>query len=80
MFNHAMKRGCLKSGVEQIRLHDLRHSHAAMLIEMDVPVLLVSERLGHEDIQTTLGTYGHLYPNRHDDTIARLDALIKETS
>jgi integrase len=77
-FHRAMRRGCDSSGVECIRLHDLRHSHASLLIEMGVPILLVSERLGHEDIETTLRTYGHLYPNRHDDTVARLDALIAE--
>lgn len=75
-FHHAMRKGCAASGVEYIRLHDLRHSHASLLIEMGVPILLVSERLGHEDVETTLRTYGHLYPNRHDDTVQRLDELM----
>lgn len=78
-FHHAMRRGSAASGVEYIRLHDLRHSHASLLIEMGVPILLVSERLGHEDIETTLRTYGHLYPNRHDETVALLDELISPT-
>ncbi len=76
-FHHAMRRGSTLSGVEYIRLHDLRHSHASLLIEMGVPILLVSERLGHEDVETTLRTYGHLYPNRHDNTVARLDELMQ---
>jgi len=76
-FHHAMDKACEVSGVERIRLHDLRHSHAALLIEMEAPILLISERLGHEDVQTTLGTYGHLYPNRHDNTVAQLDDLIR---
>lgn len=76
-FQHAMEKGAAASGVEKIRLHDLRHSHASLLIEMEVPILLVSERLGHEDVETTLRTYGHLYPNRHDDTVARLDGIIE---
>ena len=46
----------------QIRLHDLRHSHASLLISMNVPPLAVSERLGHETITTTLEIYSHLYP------------------
>jgi integrase len=77
-FHHAMIKGSKASGVERIRLHDLRHSHAALLIDMGVPILLISERLGHEDVETTLRTYGHLYPNKHDDTVARLDEMIQE--
>lgn len=75
-FHRAMEKGSAASGIERIRLHDLRHSHASLLIEMGVPILLVSERLGHEDVETTLRTYGHLYPNRNDDTVARLDELM----
>lgn len=75
-YSHEKERGVDASGVEYIRLHDFRHSHAALLIEMGVPILLISERLGHEDVETTLRTYGHLYPNKHDDTVARLDDLI----
>lgn len=75
-FHKEMAKGCAASGVEKIRLHDLRHSHAALLVEMGVPILLISERLGHEDVETTLRTYGHLYPNKHDDTAKRLDDLM----
>jgi len=75
-FHKEMTKGCEASGVERIRLHDLRHSHASLLIEMGVPILLVSERLGHEDVETTLRTYGHLYPNRHDETAKRLDDMM----
>lgn len=75
-FHKQMSRGCAASGVEKIRLHDLRHSHASLLIEMGVPILLISERLGHEDVETTLRTYGHLYPNRNDDTMKLLNDLM----
>jgi integrase len=54
----------LRAGVKRIRVHDLRHSHASLLIEMDQPILLISERLGHENVQTTWDTYAHLYPNK----------------
>ncbi len=43
-------------------MHDFRHSHARLLIHMGFPILAVSERLGHEKVQTTLELYGHLYP------------------
>ena len=51
------------AGVHRIKIHALRHSHASLLISMGENPLLIKERLGHEKIQTTLGTYGHLYPN-----------------
>ena len=53
-----------KAGLEVIRLHDLRHSHVSMLIEMGVPIMQISERLGHENVQTTWNTYAHLYPGK----------------
>ena len=45
--NHEMLRGCKKSGVKKIRVHDLRHSHASLLIEMGCQPLLIADRLGH---------------------------------
>ena len=75
-FHKQMQLGCDAAGMEKIRLHDLRHSHASLLINMGVPVLLVSERLGHEDIETTLRTYGHLYPKTTSDAVEKLDNLM----
>lgn len=60
-----MKRCSKIAGIEKIRVHDLRHSHASMLINKVYNILLISERLGHENVETTLNTYGHLYPNKH---------------
>lgn len=62
--NHRFDRWCKLSGVKRIRIHDIRHSHASLLIEKGVEPLAISERLGHENIQTTLGIYSHLYPNK----------------
>lgn len=75
-FHHQMTDGCAAAGIEKIRLHDLRHSHASLLIHLGMPILLVSERLGHEDVQTTLRTYGHLYPSTTSDAISALDKLM----
>lgn len=75
-FHQQMAKGCAASGVEKIRLHDLRHSHASLLIHLGVPVLLVSERLGHEDVETTLRTYGHLYPSTSTEAVEKLDNLM----
>lgn len=72
---HEMQRVCKKSGVKEIRIHDLRHSHASLLIELGFTPLLISERLGHEKVQTTLDTYSHLYPNKGDIVANKLDDL-----
>lgn len=71
-----MERGCNLSGVKKIRIHDLRHSHASLLIELGVSPLLISERLGHENVETTLNTYSHLYPNKHGEVADTLSRLI----
>lgn len=76
-FTHEMDRGCRKSGVKRIRVHDLRHSHASLLIELGVSPLAISERLGHEDIQTTLNTYSHLYPDAHNEVARKLEGVIE---
>lgn len=72
---HEMKRGVKNTGVKKIRIHDLRHSHVALLINMEFPILAISERLGHENIQTTLQTYGHLYPNKQKEIAEELNKL-----
>lgn len=76
-FRRAMLKGCAEAGMDPIRLHDLRHSHAALLIHLGTPILLVKERLGHEDIQTTLRTYGHLYPTTSDEAVKKMDDLMR---
>lgn len=62
--NKAFERYIEKSGVKKIRVHDLRHSHASLCVELGMDILLVSKRLGHENIETTLKTYSHLYPDK----------------
>ena len=72
-----MERGSKAAGVKKIRIHDLRHSHASLLIEMGFSPLLISERLGHENVETTLSVYSHLYPNKHGEVAAALSKLIQ---
>lgn len=64
------------AGVHRIRIHALRHSHASLLISMGENPLLIKERLGHEKIQTTLGTYGHLYPNTNVEVAKKLTGIL----
>lgn len=78
---HEMLRGVELSGVKKIRLHDLRHSHASLLIsKLGAQPLMVAQRLGHEKIQTTLNTYSHLYPNQARDLADQLNGLNEKDS
>lgn len=70
-----LDKGSKQAGLKRIRIHDLRHSHASMLINMGVPVKQISERLGHEDISITLNTYSHLYKEKEDEMVAKLEAM-----
>lgn len=74
--SHEMERGCKHSGVKKIRIHDIRHSHASLLVEMGFSPLLIAERLGHERVQTTMETYSHLYPNKQTEVANRLDGVM----
>lgn len=76
---HEMNRGCKKTGVKVIRIHDLRHSHASLLIEKGYSPLLIAERLGHENIETTLQTYSHLYPNKHGEVAEQLQLIYTQS-
>ena len=71
-----MKKYCKLSNVKLIRLHDLRHSHASLLISLDVNIMTISDRLGHENTQTTWDTYGHLYPNKRKEVAEKLNNAI----
>lgn len=62
--------------LKHIRIHDLRHSHASLLINQGEDYLVVKERLGHASITTTIDTYSHLYPSKQKSLADKLDNLI----
>lgn len=62
--SHEMIRGCKNTGVKKIRIHDIRHSHASLLINQGCDALILADRLGHEKVSTTLNTYSHLFPHK----------------
>ncbi|MBU9739476.1 site-specific integrase [Diplocloster agilis] len=70
-----MKKACEKSGVKKIRVHDIRHSHASLLIDMGSSPLLVAERLGHARVSTTMEVYSHLFPNKQAEVAKQLDEV-----
>lgn len=71
-FEHEMKRGTNDGDVKRIRLHDIRHSHASLLIELGFSPLAIADRLGHEKVETTLNTYSHLFPHKRDEVAQKL--------
>ncbi|PGO61763.1 site-specific integrase [Bacillus cereus] len=65
-----------KLGLPKIRFHDLRHTHATMLIQQNVNVKLIADRLGHSDIETTLNTYSHVLPDMQKSVSEKLDKIM----
>lgn len=70
-----IKRVAKSAGLEPVRVHDLRHSHASLLIEMGFNILMISQRLGHEKVETTWRTYAHLYPDKERILATQLDTV-----
>ena len=65
-------RGAKEAGVKRIRIHDLRHSHISLLIDMGFTALAIADRVGHESIDITY-RYAHLFPTRQTEMADRLD-------
>lgn len=70
--HHDMDRGSKQSGVKRIRVHDLRHSHISLLIEMGFSALAIAQRVGHESIDITY-RYAHLFPTKQTEMADKLD-------
>lgn len=75
--HHEMDRGSKESGVKRIRIHDLRHSHVSLLINMGFSALAIGNRVGHESEKITY-RYAHLFPSVQDDMAQALDEEWKE--
>lgn len=67
---------CERAGLEGLRLHDLRHTHAAVLISAGIPLTAVQRRLGHSSIRVTSDMYGHLMPEVHDSIVRAVSAVL----
>ena len=65
-------------GLKGFRLHDLRHSHASLMIKAGVQPKVISERLGHSSISVTMDIYGHVLPGLQEDAVRRLSALLEQ--
>ena len=76
--NKKMKAGAKSAGLEPIRVHDLRHSHVSLLINLGFSALAIAERVGHEAIDITY-RYAHLFPSVQTEMSDRLNDLRANT-
>ena len=74
--HHEMDRGAKAAGVKRIRIHDLRHSHVSLLINMGYSAVAIGNRVGHESVEITY-RYAHLFPSKQKEMANRLDDLGK---
>ena len=74
--HHEMDRGAKAAGVKRIRIHDLRHSHISLLIDMGFSAVAIADRVGHESIEITYRS-AHLFPSKQKEMANRLDDLGK---
>ena len=65
--SHAFTKLIRKAELPHVRLHDLRHTHATLMLKQGVPAKVVSERLGHSSIVITMDTYSHVLPGMQED-------------
>ena len=70
--HHEMDRGTKQTGVKRIRIHDIRHSHVSLLIDMGFSAVAIADRLGHESIDVTY-RYAHLFPSTQNEIAEKLD-------
>ncbi|MBA7503431.1 Tyrosine recombinase XerC [subsurface metagenome] len=75
--SHGFGRLIRKAGLPHIRFHDLRHTHATLMLKAGVHPKIVSERLGHANIGITLDTYSHVVPGLQEAAALRFDTLLE---
>lgn len=75
-FRHVFDRLIGKAGVPRIRIHDLRHTHATLLLAAGTHPKIVSERLGHAEIATTMNTYSHILPSMQRQAAEVMDIAL----
>jgi len=73
-FKRHFKPAVLEAGLDPAtNFHSLRHSAASIMLAANLPLLTVSQQLGHSSINITVDTYGHLFPSAHDELQQALD-------
>jgi integrase len=77
VYNHFTKM-IEKAGVKKIRFHDLRHTHATIMLQLGEHPKIVSERLGHSSIEMTMNTYSHVTPDMQQESSDRFERALKK--
>jgi integrase len=77
LLSDAFKKLVKRSGLPRIRLHDLRHTHATLLLKAGVPIKVVSERLGHATPGFTMATYQHVLPGMQTEAAETFAELLE---
>ena len=72
-YKRVFKKALDKAELRSIRVHDLRHTYATLLLQAGVPMMYVKEQLGHYSIKVTVDTYGHWIPEGNNDAVDKLD-------
>lgn len=75
--NHRFHNLLKENNLPLIRFHDLRHSHASLLLKENVPAKVISERLGHSNVNTTLNIYSHIYKQTNMEVANTFDKFLK---
>ncbi|GFI41164.1 putative defective protein IntQ [Thomasclavelia cocleata] len=64
---------CVLADVDQIRIHDFRHSNVSLLISLGADICVVCDRLGHRDRNQTLNRYSHMFPSKEKQIVEKID-------
>lgn len=73
----ALDKALEDSGLQHVRVHDLRHTHASLLVQAGANPKVISERLGHGSVAFTLDTYSHIMPGMQQSAVSAFEALVK---
>jgi len=76
--SHGFRKIAARVGLPDLRFHDLRHTHATLLLKQGVHPKIVSERLGHSSIAITLDTYSHVMPGLQEEAVKRFDQGLQQ--
>ena len=74
--NRAFEALLQRAGLRRVRLHDLRHTCASLLLAQGVPARVVMETLGHSAIAVTMNTYSHVLPSLQREAADRMNDVL----
>ena len=70
------KRTARKTGLPEVRLHDLRHTHASLMLQQGTDIKTISTRLGHSSVAFTMDTYAHLLPGMQKSAMEKFEKAL----